>query len=35
VDHFHDFHAMSHQQIAELSRSLEIDIAVDLGGLTA
>ena len=25
---------MSHQEIAELARSLEIDIAVDLGGLT-
>jgi len=35
VDHFHDVHAMSHQEIAELARSLEIDIAVDLAGYTA
>ena len=35
VDHFHDVDLMSHKEIAELARSLEIDIAVDLGGLTA
>jgi len=35
VDHFHDVHLMSHKDIALLARSLEIDIAVDLAGLTA
>ena len=30
VDHFHDVHSMTHKDIAELARSLEIDIAVDL-----
>ena len=35
VDHFHDVHSMTHKEIAELARALEIDIAVDLGGLTA
>ena len=35
VDHFHDVYAMSHKEIAELSRSFEIDIAIDLGGYTA
>ena len=35
VDHFHDVQRMSHKDIALLSRSLEIDIAVDLGGYTA
>jgi predicted O-linked N-acetylglucosamine transferase (SPINDLY family) len=35
VDHFHDVGLMSHKEIVLLSRSLEIDIAVDLGGLTA
>ena len=35
VDHFHDVHSMSHKEIALLARSLEIDIAVDLAGLTA
>ena len=35
VDYFHDVFSMSHKEIALLSRSLEIDIAVDLAGLTA
>ena len=35
VDHFHDVHAMSHKEIALLSRSLELDIAIDLAGYTA
>ena len=35
VDHFHDVHSMTHKEIAELARSLEIDIAVDLTGHTA
>ncbi len=35
VDHFHDVQTMSHKDIALLARSLEIDIAVDLGGFTA
>lgn len=35
VDHFHDVQSMSHKDIVLLARSLEIDIAVDLGGLTA
>ena len=34
VDHFHDVDLMSHKEVALLARSLEIDIAVDLGGLT-
>ena len=34
VDHFHDVRTMSHKEVAMLSRSLEIDIAVDLGGFT-
>ena len=34
VDHFHNVESMSHQEIAELARSLEIDIAVDLGGFS-
>ena len=34
VDRFHDVHTMSHKEVAMLSRSLEIDIAVDLGGFT-
>ena len=34
VDHFHDVREMSHKEIATLSRSLEIDIAVDLSGAT-
>ena len=35
VDHFHDVNKMSHKEIAELARSLEIDIAIDLTGFTA
>ena len=35
VDHFHDVQSMSHKEIALLARSLEIDIAIDLAGLTA
>ena len=35
VDHFHDVGSMPHKDIALLARSLEIDIAVDLAGLTA
>jgi len=35
VDHFHDVRLMSHKDIALLARSLEIDIAIDLAGLTA
>ena len=35
VDHFHDVDSMPHNEIALLARSLEIDIAVDLGGHTA
>jgi len=34
VDHFHDVHKMSHKEIGTLTRSLEIDIAVDLSGTT-
>ena len=34
VDHFHEVFTMSHKDIAMLARSLEIDIAVDLGGFT-
>ena len=34
VDHFHDVRSMSHKEIAALSRTLEIDIAVDLSGTT-
>ena len=34
VDHFHDVHTMSDRDVVELARSLEIDIAVDLGGFT-
>jgi predicted O-linked N-acetylglucosamine transferase (SPINDLY family) len=35
VDHFHNVQSMSHQEITLLARSLEIDVAVDLGGHTA
>ena len=35
VDHFHVVGSMPHKDIALLARSLEIDIAVDLAGLTA
>jgi len=34
VDSFHDVYSMSNKDIVMLSRSLEIDIAVDLGGHT-
>ena len=34
VDHFHDVRTMSHEDVALLSRSVELDIAVDLGGFT-
>ena len=34
VDHFHNVDLMSHKEVALLARSLEIDIAVDLGGFT-
>ena len=34
VDNFHDVRSMSNKDIVMLSRSLEIDIAVDLGGHT-
>jgi predicted O-linked N-acetylglucosamine transferase (SPINDLY family) len=34
VDHFHEVRMMSHKDVAMLSRSLEIDIAIDLGGYT-
>ena len=34
VDHFHDVRTMSYKDVAMLARSLEIDIAVDLGGFT-
>ena len=34
VDHFHEVRKMSHEDTAVLARSLEIDIAVDLGGYT-
>jgi predicted O-linked N-acetylglucosamine transferase (SPINDLY family) len=35
VDHFHEVSSKSDKDIALLARSLEIDIAVDLGGYTA
>jgi len=34
VDHFHEVRMMSHKDVVLLARSLEIDIAVDLGGHT-
>ena len=34
MDHFHNVEAMSNKEITLLARSLEIDIAVDLGGFT-
>ena len=34
VDHFYDVQSLSHQEVVILARSLEIDIAVDLGGFT-
>ena len=35
VDNFYDVSMMSHKDVAMLSRSLEIDIAINLGGFTA
>ena len=35
VDHFHEVRAMSYADTAMLARSVELDIAVDLGGYTA
>ena len=35
VDHFYDVSMMSHKDIVMLARSLEIDIAIDLGGFSA
>ena len=35
VDHFHDVLTMPHKDVAMLARSVEIDIAVDLGGHTS
>jgi len=35
VDQFHDVQLMSHKEVVLLARSLEIDIAIDLAGLTA
>ena len=35
VDHFHEVQKMSDKDLVNYSRSLEIDIAVDLGGFTA
>ena len=34
VDHFYDVRAMSYKDVALLGRSLELDIAIDLGGFT-
>ena len=34
VDHFHDVRMMSNDDVVKLSRSLEIDIAIDLTGFT-
>ena len=34
VDHFYDVRTMSHKDVAMLARSVELDIAVDLGGFT-
>ena len=34
VDHFHDVRMMSHKAVAMFTRSIELDIAVDLGGFT-
>jgi len=34
VDHFYDVHTMSHKDVANLSRSKRIDIAINLGGHT-
>ena len=35
VDQYHDVDTMSHKEVVLLARSLEIDIAIDLTGLTA
>ena len=35
VDYFHDVHKMSYEEVVKLSRSFEIDIAIDLGGFTS
>ena len=35
VDYFHYVDSLSHEEIVKLTRSLEIDIAIDLTGLTA
>ena len=35
VDHFHDVRTLPDKELAMLARTLEIDIAVDLGGFTA
>ncbi len=34
VDFFHDVQSISHTEVAQLARSLELDIAIDLGGFT-
>jgi protein O-GlcNAc transferase len=34
VDHFYDVHTMSHKDVVNLSRSMKIDIAINLGGHT-
>jgi protein O-GlcNAc transferase len=34
VDYFHDVLTMSHKEVVMLTRSVELDIAVDLGGYT-
>lgn len=34
VDHFYDVRALTHKEVSVLSRELEIDIAIDLGGFT-
>ena len=34
VDHFHDVRMMSDIDVVMLARSVELDIAVDLGGFT-
>jgi len=34
VDHFHDVRTMSYEDAAMLARSVELDIAVDMGGYT-
>jgi len=34
VDHFYDVRSMSYKDVAILARSLELDIAIDLGGFT-